>query len=69
MRSEKLVAKAEDSSGTQRNGGTSAVGSRYQATASEDREDFVYAVVSLVFGVCNSVRLLWLFGVMSASVR
>lgn len=55
MTSEKLVAEAEDSSGTQRKGECPA--SRYQATASKDREDFVCAVVSVVFGVCNSVRL------------
>jgi hypothetical protein len=35
----------------------SAVGSSYQATASEDREDFMCAAVTVIFGVCNSVRL------------
>jgi hypothetical protein len=37
--------------------GTSAVGSRYQATANENWEDFMYAVVRVIFGVCNSLRL------------
>jgi hypothetical protein len=36
---------------------TSAVGSRYQATTSEDYEGFMYAVVKVIFGVRNSVRL------------
>jgi hypothetical protein len=31
----------------------SAVGSRYQATASEDWEDFIHAVVTVIFGVCK----------------
>jgi hypothetical protein len=35
---------------------TPAFGSRYQATASED-EDFMCAVITVNFGVCNSVRL------------
>jgi hypothetical protein len=48
--SEKMVAEAEESR-------TSAVGSRYQATASEASEDFMCAVVTVIFGVCNSVRL------------
>jgi hypothetical protein len=39
----------------------SAVGSCCQATASEDQEDFMCAVVTVIFGVCNSVRLSWLF--------
>jgi hypothetical protein len=34
-----------------------AVGSLYQARASEDREDFMYAVVTVIFGVCKSVIL------------
>jgi hypothetical protein len=41
VRSEKLVTEAGDTEGTQRKG-TSAAGSRYQATASED---FMSAVV------------------------
>jgi hypothetical protein len=43
----------------------SVVGNRYQATASEDREDFMCVVVTVIFGVCNSVRL----AVMSVSVQ
>jgi hypothetical protein len=35
----------------------SAIGSRYQAKASEDIEDFMCAVVTVIFVVCNSVRL------------
>jgi hypothetical protein len=50
------VAEAGDSSGTQSKG-TSAVGSRYRSTAREDCEDFMYAVVTVTFGVHNSVRL------------
>jgi hypothetical protein len=52
----KVLAEAAKSSGTRREG-TSAVGSRYQATASENSEDFMCAVVTVIFGVCNSVRL------------
>jgi hypothetical protein len=37
--------------------GTSAVGSRHQATASEDLVDFMCALVTMMFGVCISVRL------------
>jgi hypothetical protein len=55
-RSEKLVAEVGDSSGT-RGRGTSAVRSRYQATVSEDTEDFMCAIVTVIFGVFNSVRL------------
>jgi hypothetical protein len=33
------------------------VGSRYQATASEDWADFIYFVVAVNFGVCNSAKL------------
>jgi hypothetical protein len=44
--------------------GISAVGSRYQTTASEDCEDFMYAVVTLIFGECSLVRLSQLFLVM-----
>jgi hypothetical protein len=51
VRNEKLAAVTGDSSGTQRRG-TSAVGSRYQATAIEDWEYFMYAVVIVIFGVC-----------------
>jgi hypothetical protein len=39
----------------------SAVEDRYQAMASEDSEDFMCAAVMLIFGMCNSVRLLRLF--------
>jgi hypothetical protein len=34
--------------------GASAVGNRYRATASED---FMCAIVTMIFGMCNSVRL------------
>jgi hypothetical protein len=37
--------------------GTSAVGSRYRASAKEDWEDIIRAVVTVIFGVGNSVRL------------
>jgi hypothetical protein len=37
--------------------GTTAVGRHYQATASEDSEDFMYAVVTVIFGACNFLRL------------
>jgi hypothetical protein len=47
--------------GEPRERGTSAVGSRYQAMAVKDCEDFIYAVVTANFGACNSVRLLSLF--------
>jgi hypothetical protein len=47
VRSEKLVAVEP------RGRGTSTVGSRYRATAIEDREDFMCAVVTLIFGVCS----------------
>jgi hypothetical protein len=36
-------------------------GSRYQATVSEDWEHFIYAVVTVIFGVCNSVKMPHLF--------
>jgi hypothetical protein len=49
--SEKLVAEA-------RGRGMSAVGSGYQAMASEDWGDFMSAVITVIVGVCNSVRLL-----------
>jgi hypothetical protein len=68
VRSEKLVADA----GTvrePRGRRTSAVGTRYQATASEDWEDFTCAVVTVTFGVSNSVRLSKLFVVTSVSVQ
>jgi hypothetical protein len=35
--------------------GTSYIRSHYQATASKDYEDFMCAVVTVTFGVCNSV--------------
>jgi hypothetical protein len=50
-RSEKLVVREP------RERETFAVGRRYQATASEDREDFICSVVTVIFGVRNSVRL------------
>jgi hypothetical protein len=37
--------------------GTSAVESRYQATARGDYENFMRAVITVIFGVCNSVKL------------
>jgi hypothetical protein len=40
---------------------SSVVGSRYQATASESWEYFMCAVVNMIFGVCNSETLSWLF--------
>jgi hypothetical protein len=49
VRSEKLTAEAGGNLGTQRKGNV-----RYQATASED---FMCAVVTVIFGVRNSVRL------------
>jgi hypothetical protein len=39
----------------------SATDNRYQATASEDWEVFMCAAVTVIFGVCNSVRLSQLF--------
>jgi hypothetical protein len=51
VRNQKLVAEEY------RGRVTSAVGSRYQATASEDREYFMCAIVTVIFKVCNSVRL------------
>jgi hypothetical protein len=56
LRSEKLVPVARDS-WEPRERRTSVVGSRYYATTSVDREDFMYVVVTVTFGVCNSVRL------------
>jgi hypothetical protein len=37
--------------------GTSAIGIRYQPTASEDWVDFLCAIVTVIFGVNNSERL------------
>jgi hypothetical protein len=37
--------------------GTSDVGSRYQLTASEEREDLICAVVTVIFGVCKWVSV------------
>jgi hypothetical protein len=54
VRREKLVAEVEESSGNPEEGATSAVGSRYQGMSSKDWEDFMCAVVPVVFGVCNS---------------
>jgi hypothetical protein len=56
VRSEKLVAEAGVGSGTQRYGN----GRRcepLQININEDREDFMCAVGTVIFGVCNSVRL------------
>jgi hypothetical protein len=56
VRIEKLIAEI----GTfqkSRGRGTSTVGSHYQATASEDCEARMCAVVTVIFGLCNSVRL------------
>jgi hypothetical protein len=36
------------------------VSSRYQATVSEECEDFMSAVLSVIFVLCNSVRLSYL---------
>jgi hypothetical protein len=36
----------------------SVVGSRYQATINEELEEIVCAVVTVIFVVCNSVRLI-----------
>jgi hypothetical protein len=47
-----MVAEAGESSGTQRKGNVQRW-NRYQATASEDWEDFKYAVVTAIFGVCE----------------
>jgi hypothetical protein len=55
-RNEKLIAEAGDSSGTQKKGNVRCL-SRYQATASEDLEDFMCAVVTAIVGVCDSERL------------
>jgi hypothetical protein len=52
MKSEKLVADAGDSSGT--------VGSRYQATASEDRRFYVCCSYSDL-GVCLSETVVVIF--------
>jgi hypothetical protein len=44
----------------------------HKATTGEDIancEDFICAVVTLIFGVCNSVRMSWLFVVMFWSVH
>jgi hypothetical protein len=51
VRREKLVAEAADISETRRRG-TSADENLNQATTSEDLEDV------MIFGVCNSARLL-----------
>jgi hypothetical protein len=60
VRSEKLVAETGGSSGTQRKGNVHRW-SCYQATATEDWEDFLCAVVTVIYGVYNSVRLSQLF--------
>jgi hypothetical protein len=49
VRSEKLVAEARGQFGKPRRSGTTAVGSRYQVTASVDREDFTCAAVTVIF--------------------
>jgi hypothetical protein len=53
VRSEKLVAEARDTSGTQRKGNVH-LGNRYQATDAEDIEDFIFAVIC---SVCRSVTV------------
>jgi hypothetical protein len=58
VRSEKLVAEAGDSSGTQRKNSAER---RYQAKARKDSKDFMRAIVTTVFEVCNSVRVSQLF--------
>jgi hypothetical protein len=40
--------------------GTFAVTSRFLATASEFCEDFMCAAVTVVFGVCSSLRLVFI---------
>jgi hypothetical protein len=47
----------------------STVGSRYQATANEDCEYFMRAVVVAMFGACKSVRMLYLFVAVSVDVQ
>jgi hypothetical protein len=49
--------RARDSPRNQMKGKVSAVGSRYQATAREERTEYVCDVVTAVFGLRNSVRL------------
>jgi hypothetical protein len=34
-----------------------SVGSQYLTTASEGSEDFMCAIVTVAFGVCNSIRM------------
>jgi hypothetical protein len=55
VRCAKLVAEAGDSLGTQRKGSVT-VESRYRATASEDGEDVMVAVVTVILRVWNSMR-------------
>jgi hypothetical protein len=56
VRCEKLVAEVEGS-WEARARGISALGSHYQATAIEDSEDFMCVIVTVIFGMCNSVKL------------
>jgi hypothetical protein len=56
VRNEELVADAMDVSGTQRKRNVRRL-SRYQATGSEDWEYFIYVVVSVIFGLFNSMQL------------
>jgi hypothetical protein len=35
--------------------------SRYEATTNKNIEDFVYAVITVIFEMCKSVKLLHLF--------
>jgi hypothetical protein len=53
---EKLVAECGESSGTQWKRNV-RFRSRYQATSSEDSEHIKCAVITLIFEVCNLVRL------------
>jgi hypothetical protein len=68
VRSEQLVAEAGGSLGTQRKG-MSAVGSRYQATASEDWEDFMCAVVTVIFGMCETVVVICSYELFKSSIN
>jgi hypothetical protein len=52
MRSEKVVDEVRDSSGTQRKR-TLTFESRYEATTSEDLEEFMCAVMTVIFRVTH----------------
>jgi predicted dehydrogenase len=57
VRSDELVSEAGEQFGNPEEERTSAVGSHYRATASEDSIDFVCTAVTVFSGVCNSVGL------------